>query len=373
MPPDSNTEESDQSLDNLDTDGVTVDETNASNSQSAVSAGGIVSPQVSNIDSIAVDPSKLMVGRTQKPGEFKLLLTALPNDRDGVSTTAEMTPMPNRGFRINDDRMTMGEDWYGGNDQSFDFQSKPDEMNTDFMKPAPTDSPPSAHTASRLNAHLTIAYTTYDVSPGYGSSSSRWFSYQLCEQSPSGGCVTQQDNSDGKISYDLSRFVIWVRGEIDERNAMTLSSDSYIVRTHDRFGNDLTQNGATEGERGRFDAETLTFAPRFVNAIWGRLSFLKRNEQGIPLPGAEFTSDDLLVAPMSKDAGDDNNDNGKNDGGNDESGSYMHVPEGYPGAGKAMISGADGQVRVYGIDLLAVFGYDDDPNSERYGNCCGTP
>ncbi|KAA8827867.1 SpaA isopeptide-forming pilin-related protein [Bifidobacterium tissieri] len=340
----------------------------ADDSQSAVSAGGIVSPQFSNIDSITVDPSKLMVGRAQKPGEFKLLLTALPNDRDGVSTTAEMTPMPNRGFRINDDRMTMGEDWYGGNDQSFAFQLKPGNMGTDFMKPDPTvktdptDSPSLAHAASRLNAHLTIAYTTYDVSPGYGSSSSRWFSYQLCEQSPGGGCVTQQDNSDGKVAYDLSRFVIWVRGEIDERNAMTLSSDSYIVRTHDRFGNDLTQNGATEGERGRFDVETLTFAPRFVNAIWGRLSFLKRNEQGTPLPGAEFTSDDLLVVPMGKNTNDGNNGNG-----NGQSGSYMHVPEGYPGAGKTMISGSDGQVQVFGIDLLDVFGYDDDPNSEQYG------
>lgn len=375
MPSDSNPEESDRSLDDLDTDGLTADETNVGNSQSAVSAGGIVSPQVSNIDSITVDPSKLMVGRAQKSGEFKLLLTALPNDRDGVSTTAEMTPMPNRGFRINDDRMTMGEDWYGGNDQSFAFQLKPGNMGTDFMKTDPTvntdptDSPSLAHAASRLNAHLTIAYTTYDVSPGYGSSSSRWFSYQLCEQSPNGGCVTQQDNSDGKVAYDLSRFVIWVRGEIDERNAMTLSSDSYIVRTHDRFGNDLTQNGATEGERGRFDAETLTFAPRFVNAIWGRLSFLKRNEQGTPLPGAEFTSDDLLVAPMDRNDGNGNNGNGNGngDGSNGQSGSYMHVPEGYPGAGKTMISGSDGQVQVFGIDLLDVFGYDDDPNSEQYG------
>ncbi|MBT1176962.1 hypothetical protein JS532_05175 [Bifidobacterium callimiconis] len=334
--------------------------------QSAMSAGGIVSPQVSNIDSITLNPSKLMVGRAQKPGEFKLLLTALPNDRDGVQTTAEMTPMPNRGFRINDDRMTMGEDWYGANDQSVAFTVNPDGTNAPPNGTNPTSddasgNPAESHATNRLDARLTIATTTYDVSPGYGSSSSRWFSYQLCEQGPNGGCATQQDNASGgaqsgnaAIAYDLSRYVIWVRGEIDERNAMRLSADSFIVRTHDRHGNDLTNGGTTEGERGRFDAETLTFAPKFVNSIRGSLSFTKQNEQGTPLPGAEFTADDLAVTQSG-----------------DKPGTYRYAGRNTPNASHIMTSGADGRVHVTDIDLIEIFGYDDDPNSNRYGELRG--
>ncbi|OXM99943.1 MSCRAMM family protein [Bifidobacterium vansinderenii] len=336
------------------------------NGQSAVATGGIVSPQVSNIDSITLNPSKLMVGRAQKPGEFKLLLTALPNDRDGVQTTAEMTPMPNRGFRINDDRMTMGEDWYGSNDQSLSFTIKPNDGNdgtrSDAADNAPSSDSRSSHGASRLDARLTIATTTYDVSPGYGSSSSRWFSYQLCEQGPNGGCATQQDNAPGStksgsantVTYDLSRYVIWVRGEIDERNAMRLSTDSFIVRTHDRHGNDLTNGGTTEGERGRFDAETLTFTPRFVNSIRGHLSFTKQNEQGTSLPGAEFTADDLPVTQSG-----------------DKPGAYRYAGKNTPDASHIMTSGADGRVHVTDIDLTEIFGYDDDPNSDRYGKLRG--
>ncbi|RSX50013.1 prealbumin-like fold domain-containing protein [Bifidobacterium callimiconis] len=356
----------DAAPDNLSESEMSLTDSSEGNSQSAVSAGGIVSPQVSNIDSITVNPSKLMVGRAQKPGEFKLLLTALPNDRDGVHTSAEMTPMPNRGFLINDDRTTMGEDWYGANDQSFAFSINPGNAEAASGASPNVSSDASAgqngdtranstaesHAASHLSAHLTIAYTTYDVSPGYGSSSSRWFSYQLCEQGPSGGCVTQQDNTSNvnAVTYDLSRYVIWVRGEIDERNAMRLTADSFIVKTHDRNGNDLTNNGATEGERGRFDAETLTFAPRFVNSIRGNLSFTKQNEQGTPLPGAEFTADDLSVTQSG-----------------DKPGTYRYVNGNAPNASHGMTSGADGRVHVTDIDLIDVFGYDDDPNSDRYG------
>lgn len=334
--------------------------------QSAVATGGIVSPQVSNIDSITLNPSKLMVGRAQKPGEFKLLLTALPNDRDGVQTTAEMTPMPNRGFRINDDRMTMGEDWYGANDQSVAFTIKSDGTNAAPNGTNPTSDDASgnsaeSHATNRLDARLTIATTTYDVSPGYGSSSSRWFSYQLCEQGPNGGCATQQDNASGgtqsgnaAIAYDLSRYIIWVRGEIDERNAMRLSPSSFIVRTHDRHGNDLTNGDTTEGERGRFDAETLTFTPQFVNSIRGNLSFTKQNEQGTPLSGAEFTADDLAVTQSG-----------------DKPGTYRYAGKNTPNASHVMTSGADGRVHVTDIDLIEIFGYDDDPNSNRYGELRG--